>query len=85
MASSSQLRGVVVWEWEERPNLWIPYETVVVQFLEDSYARFNQRAARNSTVNLGKFCSSLRFYEVDLVNMEQQNVGTGKKSYMLHA
>lgn len=85
MASSSKLRGVVVWEWEERPKLWIPYETVVVQFLEDGYSRLNPRATRNSTVNLGKCCSSLRFYEVDLVNMEQRNVGTGKESCIPHA
>ncbi|XP_078363097.1 putative E3 ubiquitin-protein ligase DTX2 [Oculina patagonica] len=77
MASSSQPSGVVVWEWEERSKLWIPYEAAVAQFLEDSYSRCKQRASRNSTVSLGKCCSSLHCYEVDLVSMEQMNVGTG--------
>lgn len=80
MASSSQPSGVVVWEWEERSKLWIPYEAAVAQFLEDSYSRCKQRASRNSTVSLGKCCSSLHCYEVDLVSMEQMNVGTGKES-----
>lgn len=79
MASSSQPSGVVVWEWEERPKLWIPYETAVARFLEHSYLRLKERASRNSTVSLGKCCSTLQCYEVDLDNMEQQNVGTGKE------
>ncbi|XP_020601706.1 probable E3 ubiquitin-protein ligase DTX2 isoform X2 [Orbicella faveolata] len=75
MASSSKPSGVVVWEWEERPGLWIPYEVDVVRFLEESYLK--RRVSRNSTVNLGQSNPKLNYYEVDLVNMEQLNVRSG--------
>ena len=71
MASSSKPSEVVVWEWEERPGLWIPYEVDVVRFLEE-------RFSRNSTVNLGKSNPKLNCYQVDLGNMEQLNVRSGK-------
>lgn len=74
MASSSKPNEVVVWEWEERPGLWIPYEVDVVQFLEDC---LKHRVSRNSTVNLGQSNPKLNCYEVDLVNMQQLNVRSG--------
>lgn len=80
MASFSQTSGVVVWEWEERPTLWIPYEVDVCQYLEKSFLKFTQGTAKKtSTVNLGKCSPGLSCYDVDLVNMEQQRIGTGKQ------
>lgn len=84
MASSSQTGRVVVWEWEERPGLWIPYEVNTVRFLERSYSKFKQRVSRNSTVNLGESDPNLNYYEVDLVNLEQLNVRSGKRPCILH-
>ena len=86
MSSTSQPSGVVVWEWEERPSLWIPYQVDVGQFLEDSYLM--QQSGKSprksykgqSTVNLGKCNSSLNCYEVDLGSMEQLRLETGKES-----
>lgn len=77
MASSSKPSEVVVWEWEERPGLWIPYEVDVVGFLEDHW---KQRVSRNSKVNLGQSNPKLNCYEVDLVNMQQLNVISGSGS-----
>ena len=80
MASSSKPSGVVVWEWKERPGLWIPYEVDVVRFLEGSNSKLKQKVSRNSTVNLGQSNPQLNYYEVDLVNMEQLNVRSGRAS-----
>ena len=77
MASSSKPSEVVVWEWEERPGLWIPYEVDVVRFLED---HLKHKVSRNSTVNLGQSNPRLNSYEVDLVNMQQLNVRSGRES-----
>ena len=77
MASSSKPSEVVVWEWEERPGLWIPYEVDVVRLLED---HLKHRVSRNSKVNLGQSNPRLYCYEVDLVNMEQLNVRSGRGS-----
>lgn len=78
MASTSQQSSVVVWEWEERPGLWIPYQVDVVRYLEERNSRLKQGASKESTVNLGKCSPSLNCYEVDLVNMEQHRIETGK-------
>lgn len=78
MASSSKPNEVVVWEWEERPGLWIPYQVDVVQLLEDNYLQ--HRMSRNSTVNLGESNPRLNCYEVNLVNMQQLNIRSGKES-----
>ena len=78
MASSAKPSGVVVWEWEERKGLWIPYEVDVVRFLEGSKLKLKQMLSRNSTVNLGETNPKLNCYEVDLVNMEQINVISGR-------
>ena len=77
MASSSKPNEVVVWEWEERPGLWIPYEVDVVRFLEDC---LKHRVSRNTTVNLGQSNPRLNCYEVDLVHMQQLNVRSGRGS-----
>ena len=80
MASASQTSGVVVWEYEERPNLWIPYEVGACQFLEKVFLEFKQGSSKKtSTVNLGNCSFGLSCYEVDLVNMQQLRLGTGKQ------
>lgn len=78
MSSTSQKSGVVVWEWEERQGLWIPYQADVVEYLEEKYLRLKQRVSKESTVSLGKHFFGLLSYEVDLVNMEQQRTETGR-------
>lgn len=80
MSSTSQKSGVVVWEWEERQGLWIPYQADVVEYLEKKYLRLKQRVSKKSTVSLGKHFFGLLSYEVDLVNMEQQRTETGESS-----
>lgn len=80
MSSTSQKSGVVVWEWEERQDLWIPYQADVVEYLEEKYLRLKQRVSKESTVSLGKRFFGLLSYEVDLVNMEQQRTETGESS-----
>ena len=71
---------MVVWEWEERQGLWIPYQADVVEYLEKKYLRLKQRVSKTSTVSLGKRFFGLLSYEVDLVNMEQQRTETGESS-----
>lgn len=71
---------MVVWEWEERQGLWIPYQADVVEYLEEKYLRLKQRVSKTSTVSLGKRFFGLFSYEVDLVNMEQQRTETGESS-----
>lgn len=71
---------MVVWEWEERQGLWIPYQADVVEYLEEKYLRLKQRVSKESTVSLGKRFFGLFSYEVDLVNMEQQRTETGESS-----
>lgn len=87
MASASPTSDVVVWEWEERANLWIPYDVATCHFLEKSFLNFAQGTSKKMptgtskkmpTINLGKCSSSLSCYDIDLVKMEQQRIGTGK-------
>ena len=79
MASASPTSDVVVWEWEERANFWIPYDVATCHFLEKSFLNFAQGTSKKMpTINLGKCSSSLSCYDIDLVKMEQQRIGTGK-------
>ena len=68
-------KQVVVWEWEERPNLWIPYDVEVCQFIEGQY---QSGAGRHTCLNLGQVNHNLMFYDVDLKNLCQTRLGTGK-------
>ena len=87
MASVSQTSGVVVWEWEERPSLWIPYGVDACQYLEKAFLELTQGSSKKtstgSTVNLGNCSLGLSCYEVDLVNMLQLRLGTGKQCTLL--
>ena len=79
MATASHTSGVVVWEWEERANLWIPYEVKAVHHLERSHSSFVQSTSKRAPlVKLGDCSSHLCVYEVDLVKKEQLNLETGK-------
>ena len=81
MGSTSQQSGVVVWEWEERHGLWIPYQADVVEYLEKKYSMLKQGISSKSTVSFkGKHFHGLHCYEVDLNKMEQQRMETGKSS-----
>ncbi|XP_073257719.1 probable E3 ubiquitin-protein ligase DTX2 [Porites lutea] len=78
MATASQTSGVVVWEWEERVNLWIPYELKAVHHLERSYLSIKRSTSKRvPPVKLGDCSSDLSVYEVDLTKNEQRNLETG--------
>ena len=79
MATASHTSGVVVWEWEERVNLWIPYEVKAVHHLERSYLSIKRSTSKRvPPVKLGDCSSALSVYEVDLTKNEQRNLETGK-------
>ena len=79
MASSSKPSEVVVWEWEERPGLWIPYEVKAVHHLERSFLSIKQSTSKRvPPVKLGDCSRDLSVYEVDLTKNEQRNLETGK-------
>ena len=87
MATASHTSGVVVWEWEERVNLWIPYEVKAVHHLERSYLSIKRSTSKRvPSVKLGDCSSALSVYEVDLTKNEQRNLETGKivESYILN-
>lgn len=79
MATASHTSGVVVWEWEERINLWIPYEVKAVHHLERSFLSIKQSTSKRvPPVKLGDCSRDLSVYEVDLTKNEQRNLETGK-------
>lgn len=79
MATASHTSGVVVWEWEERVNLWIPYELEAVHHLERIFLSIKQSTSKRvPPVKLGDCSSDLGVYEVDLTKNEQRNLETGK-------
>lgn len=79
MASASQTSNVVVWLWEDRPNLWIPYEADACHYLEKHFWKWKRGTSKktSSTIHLGKCSLALICYEVDFVNMEQVKIDTG--------
>lgn len=66
--------SVVVWEWEEAPNLWLPYDAKVCEFIESHYVS----SSNNSRLNLGQVDRNLIFYDLNLTRLVQIRLETGK-------
>ena len=79
MAAASPAGDVIVWEWKQESNLWIPYQESVCQLLEKKFMELRQYTSKKMLpmVNLGECDPSLDCYEVDLVNREQIRYETG--------
>lgn len=79
MAAASPAGYVIVWEWKQESNLWIPYQEGVCQLLEKKFMELRQNTSKKMLpmVDLGKCDPSLDCYEVDLVNGKQIRYETG--------
>lgn len=79
MAAASPAGDVIVWEWKQESNLWIPYQEGVCQLLEKKFMELRQNTSKKMLpmVNLGDCDPSLDCYEVDLVTWEQIRYETG--------
>ena len=79
MATASPAGDVIVWEWKQESNLWIPYQECVCQLLEKKFMELRQNTSKKMLpmVNLGECDPSLDCYEVDLVSWEQIRYETG--------
>ena len=69
--------SVVVWEWEDLPNLWIPYDVEVCEFIEGHYLS----SPSLSCLNLGDVDYNLMVYDVNLTRLVQIRQETGKLGF----
>lgn len=79
MASASPAGDVIVWEWKQESNLWIPYNERVCRLLEKKFMEFGRNTSKKmlSLVSLGDCDPYLDCYEVDLDNLKQIRYETG--------
>ena len=69
---ASPRTSVVVWEWEDFPNVWLPYEVEAAHFIEGNF-----QSHKENVINLGQVHFRLACYELNLKNMTQTRIETG--------
>ncbi|CAL1537068.1 unnamed protein product [Lymnaea stagnalis] len=71
--NAASVTGVVVWVYRNDYNLWSAYEPHVSQEIEKAHSSRTQ-----PKLNLGTITPALSCYEIDLLNLEQLQINTGK-------